>query len=267
MIQTVADGRGRRDCCSPSLWAAREALMLIYVSALIAMGFSPLVRLIERPRSARPRRVPRWLAILAIYLAIVGSSCCSALMVDPAARRAGARRCGPGCPAQFNTLQTFLDPLPADAPPRDARGGGAERAERAPAATRSARCWSPSRALIGGVFGLITILILSFYLLIEARADVRVPDAVRPGGTPRATSATAARQAVDKGQRVAARAVHARRRDGRVRGGRARPDGRAVLLRRRADRGDRRDDSDRRPDHRRHRRGRASRSPCRRSWR
>ena len=32
-----------------ALWAAREALMLIYVSALIAMGFSPLVRLIERP--------------------------------------------------------------------------------------------------------------------------------------------------------------------------------------------------------------------------
>ena len=33
-----------------ALYAAREALMLIYVSALIAMGFSPLVRLIERPR-------------------------------------------------------------------------------------------------------------------------------------------------------------------------------------------------------------------------
>ena len=32
------------------LWAAREALMLIYVSALIAMGFSPLVELLERPR-------------------------------------------------------------------------------------------------------------------------------------------------------------------------------------------------------------------------
>jgi len=33
-----------------TLWAAREALMLVYVSALIAMGFSPLVRVIERRR-------------------------------------------------------------------------------------------------------------------------------------------------------------------------------------------------------------------------
>ncbi len=29
-----------------ALWAAREALMLIYISALIAMGFSPIVRVI-----------------------------------------------------------------------------------------------------------------------------------------------------------------------------------------------------------------------------
>jgi hypothetical protein len=34
-----------------ALWAAREALLLIYNSAHNAMGFSPLVRLIERPRS------------------------------------------------------------------------------------------------------------------------------------------------------------------------------------------------------------------------
>ena len=32
------------------LWAAREALLLIYVSALIAMGFAPLVTFIERPK-------------------------------------------------------------------------------------------------------------------------------------------------------------------------------------------------------------------------
>src|SRR5438874_4494373 len=50
-----------------ALWEAREALMLIYVSGLIAMGFSPLVRIIERPHAKGRRRVPRVLAILAIY--------------------------------------------------------------------------------------------------------------------------------------------------------------------------------------------------------
>ena len=42
----------RCSCCA--LWAAREALMLIYVSALIAMGFSPLVRLDRTARGAEP---------------------------------------------------------------------------------------------------------------------------------------------------------------------------------------------------------------------
>jgi predicted PurR-regulated permease PerM len=47
------------------LYVAREALMLIYISALIAMGFSPLVGLIQRPSHGRIR-VSRTFAILAI---------------------------------------------------------------------------------------------------------------------------------------------------------------------------------------------------------
>src|SRR5712691_10095750 len=67
-----------------TLWAAREALLLIYVSALIAMGFSPLVRVIERPRVAGGRRrVPRVFAILVVYLAIVGVVVLIGLMVVP----------------------------------------------------------------------------------------------------------------------------------------------------------------------------------------
>jgi len=56
-----------------ALYAAREAVMLIYISALIAMGFSPLVRVIERPKRRNGRRrIPRVLAILVIYLTIIG---------------------------------------------------------------------------------------------------------------------------------------------------------------------------------------------------
>ena len=59
------------------LWAAylvREILLLIYMSGLLAVGFSPIVRLIERQRAlgAGPRRFPRWLAILILYLFIIG---------------------------------------------------------------------------------------------------------------------------------------------------------------------------------------------------
>ena len=77
-------------------------------------------------------------------------------------------------------------------------------------------------SLIGGVFGLITILILSFYLLIEADAMFEYLDALRAREPRAPTSSTAARAGVDEGERVAARAVHPGRRDGDVRGGRPR---------------------------------------------
>src|SRR5437867_13201266 len=67
-----------------ALYVAREALMLIYVSALIAMGFSPLVTFIERSGGgARRKGLTRLFAILAIYIAIVGIAVLVGLMVVP----------------------------------------------------------------------------------------------------------------------------------------------------------------------------------------
>jgi len=58
-------------------WCAylvRDALLLVYISTLIAIGFSPLVRLIEKQKALPigSRRFPRWFAILILYLAILG---------------------------------------------------------------------------------------------------------------------------------------------------------------------------------------------------
>src|SRR3954462_10449207 len=83
MIQTVATVAGIAILVA-ALWAARDALMLVYVSALIAMGFSPLVRIIEHPGAdGRARRVPRWIAILADYIAIVAALVMLGLLVIP----------------------------------------------------------------------------------------------------------------------------------------------------------------------------------------
>ena len=66
------------------LWSARDALLLVYISALIAMGLSPLVKIIERPkRAGAKRRVPRWLAILAIYAVLVVAVVFVGLLVIP----------------------------------------------------------------------------------------------------------------------------------------------------------------------------------------
>ena len=90
------------------LWEARDALLLVYVSALIAMGLSPLVKLIERPnRQGTKRRVPRWLAILAIYAVLVALVVFVGLLViPPLVSQAGALWAR--LPAEFNRFQTFL---------------------------------------------------------------------------------------------------------------------------------------------------------------
>src|SRR5258707_1929038 len=83
MLQTVATVVGV-GLLVALLWAARDALLLVYVSALIAMGLSPLVKLIERPsRQGTTRRVPRLLSILAIYAVLVSLAVFIVLLVFP----------------------------------------------------------------------------------------------------------------------------------------------------------------------------------------
>ena len=55
------------------LWVVRNTIITVYISALFAIGISPLVRMIERQRAIPiGTRVPRWFAILLIYAAIIG---------------------------------------------------------------------------------------------------------------------------------------------------------------------------------------------------
>jgi predicted PurR-regulated permease PerM len=177
-------------------WAAREALMLVYISALIAMGFSPLVHMIERPRAGgRLPAVPRWLAILVIYLTVVGIVVIIGLMVVPPLV-AQSVALWDRLPDELSRLQTFLiryrilrDPLTLAEAVRSApQGSGANAVGTVLVAVSS---------VIGGVFGLITIIILSFYLLIEATAMfeywIRFVPAARRGDV-----AIAAREAVLK---------------------------------------------------------------------
>ena len=150
------------------LWAAREALMLVYVSALIAMGFAPLVQVIERARPGVRRRVPRWLAILVIYLAIVGLLALLGLMVIPPLV-SQAESLWTKLPEYFNKFQGFL----IDHGLMMRRVTLEEAVQNAPSGAGGNAVGTVLVAissLIGGIFGLITILILSFYLLIEAHA-------------------------------------------------------------------------------------------------
>jgi predicted PurR-regulated permease PerM len=150
-----------------AMWAARDALMSIYVSAIIAMGFSPLVRMLERPGARRrTRRLPRTMAILLIYIVIVAVVVLIGLMVLPRLiDQAGAlwKR----APQAFNDLQRFLirhnlmtHRITIEEAVQSAPSGSGGNA----VGTLLSAVWG----VIGGVFGVVTILILSFYLLVES---------------------------------------------------------------------------------------------------
>jgi predicted PurR-regulated permease PerM len=195
MVQTVLTVAGVAILLAV-LWAAREALLLIYVSALIAMGLSPVVKLIERPSAhTGARRVPRWLAILSIDAVLVAVVALIGLMVVPPLI-SQAESLWAKLPNEFNRFQSYLiqhklmthrvtlEEAVQNAP----TGSGGNAVGTVLVAISS---------LIGGIFGLITILILTFYLLIEANTMFEYLVRFVPTGR-RADLGIAAREVVRK---------------------------------------------------------------------
>ena len=94
------------------LWAAylvRDILLLLYISGLLAIGFSPIVRLIERQKvlPIGTRRFPRWLAILILYLVIIGTLTGIGFMIVPPLVDQ-AQQFWTALPGMFERAQVFL---------------------------------------------------------------------------------------------------------------------------------------------------------------
>ena len=153
------------------MWCAylvRDVLLIIYVSGLLAIGFSPIVRLIERQKvlPIGTRRFPRWLAILVLYVVILGALTGIGFMIVPPLVDQG-RQLWTALPGMLNRGQDFLiakgimtehltwQQVVARAPD----GGGGEAVGTVLGAIVG---------VLGGLFGLLTILILTFYILVEA---------------------------------------------------------------------------------------------------
>src|SRR5262249_51518245 len=150
-----------------TLWQAREALLLVYVRALIAMGFAPVVKLLERGPGKAHRRIPRWLAILLIYIAVLLVFVVVALIVVPPLV-AQANALWATLPGEFDKIQALL-----------MRYNGlrrrvtlAEAVSNAPSGSGAAvgTVIGALSSFAGGLLGLVTVLILSFYFLVEAKA-------------------------------------------------------------------------------------------------
>jgi predicted PurR-regulated permease PerM len=152
------------------LWAAytvRNALLLIYVSALVAIGFSPIVTRLERRRIAGRYRLPRWGAVLEVYLLFFVVLAAIAILVFPPLVDQ-ARAFWTAMPDLLHRAQQWLIGIGVlkqeltiqEAVQQTTTAGGGDAVSTV---------FGAVSGLVGGIFGFLTILILAFYLLVDSR--------------------------------------------------------------------------------------------------
>jgi predicted PurR-regulated permease PerM len=149
------------------MYLARNALLIIYVSGLLAIGFGPVVRAIEHQTvvPVNTRRLPRWLAILAVYIVIFGALTMVGLLVVPPLVDQ-ARELWTRIPVLLERGQAFL-----------VRYGllthqiTLEEAVRAAPSSSGNAMDTVATAVtnvVGGLFAFLTVFVLTFYLLLES---------------------------------------------------------------------------------------------------
>ena len=148
------------------LYLVRSALLVVYISALFAIGLAPLISVVER----RAPRLPRWVTILAIYLAFIGIFVgLGVLVIPPMAEQ--ARGLWSALPQMLHDGQQWL----IDRGLLTRELSLQEAVEQAPGGSSDAfgtvigAVWG----FIGVLFGFLTIVILSFYLLLDSRTFFR----------------------------------------------------------------------------------------------
>jgi len=140
---------------------------MIYVSCVLAIGFSRIVRVIERQKllPVGSARFPRWAAILILYLAILGTVALVIVLIYPPLVQQ-AQALWEKAPEMFEHGQQFLitkgwlaERLTIREAMAKAPGNGGDTVTRV------------TRAIVGvagGIFGVMTILILTFYILVDS---------------------------------------------------------------------------------------------------
>ena len=151
------------------MYLVRGQLLLLYVACLFATGLAPLVRMIERQRvlPIGTKRLPRAAAILLIYGAVLGTIAgIGGAVVPPMVRQSQefwkalpelidqgqARLVSWGLISPDASYKELLEQVPS---------GGGDVVTMIIAAL-----WG----FVGGIFGFVTMLLLTFYLLVESQS-------------------------------------------------------------------------------------------------
>lgn len=170
------------------VWTGRTALLLIYVSLLIAIGLLPMIQRLERATKRPGRSVPRWVVIVVVYAAFLGIVLAVAALVIPAIVDQ-AEQLARRVPSMLASWQSGLvahglisRPLTMSEAIHQTAPSGTDNPPIAIAATAV-------RGLAGGVIEAVTVMILTFYILIDGvRAATELSRAVPSRYRARVTS-------------------------------------------------------------------------------
>jgi predicted PurR-regulated permease PerM len=145
------------------MYLARQAILLIYLSALIAIGLAPLVRFLERQGLGRGGAMPRWRAVGLVYLAGGAVGLLVLLLIIPTLL-AQAQDLARNTPGLLHDVQRWL--IARGILVRELTFG--EVVREAPGATDAVGALIQTLwTLVGGLVGIVTIVVLSFYFLVE----------------------------------------------------------------------------------------------------
>jgi predicted PurR-regulated permease PerM len=152
-----------------TLYLVRGPLLTLYVCVLFATGLGPLVRWIERQRfiAIGKRRLPRPVAILLIYATVIGSIAGIGYAVIPSMVRQ-SQQFVKELPELIDRGQRRLVSWGVISPDSSYK----ELLQQSPIGGGDAvtMLMTTLWGFVGGLFGLVTILLLTFYMLVESQA-------------------------------------------------------------------------------------------------
>jgi predicted PurR-regulated permease PerM len=149
------------------LYLVRGVLLMLYIASLLAIGLSPVVgRLEHSDKTMRGASLPRWAAILILYTLIVCSVAAAlSLVVPPLVEQ--ARDLWSNLPKYADELQTRLVHYRLITH----RYTWSDALKSIPASGLAvAGVLGALQSVVGAIGTVITILVLPYYLLLEAHA-------------------------------------------------------------------------------------------------
>jgi predicted PurR-regulated permease PerM len=148
-----------------TLYLIKNVLLVLYIGSLLAIGFSPAVRWLERRRFRKGRaRLPRWAAILLLYVsALLGVLVVVALILPPLLRQ--LEQLWANLPGHVDRLQQTL--VSTGLIDHTWTWSDVVKSIEIPSVALTSVLGALKTAL-GVVSAIATVLLLPFYLLLES---------------------------------------------------------------------------------------------------